>query len=154
MDVELKAAITVAEMARMLGFSRSRFYQLIGKAFPQPSRDETGRPFYDEEAQKICLEVRRRNCGIDGRPILFYAPRSRTVSPVKRSPKPKTEPTKHTAVLDAVHALGLTTINAAQVDQIVKELFPSGIQQLAHGDVVRAVFLRLQRRDSPDNVGR
>jgi site-specific recombinase XerD len=61
MNVELKAAVTVAEMARMLGMSRSRFYQLIGKAFPQPSRDEGGRPFFDEEGQKVCLEVRRRN---------------------------------------------------------------------------------------------
>ena len=30
MNVETKAAVTVAEMARMCGLSRARFYQLIG----------------------------------------------------------------------------------------------------------------------------
>ena len=68
MIVETKAAVTVAEMGRMCGLSRARFYQLIGATFPMPVYDvATRRPFYDEEAQKVCLEVRRRNCGIDGR---------------------------------------------------------------------------------------
>ena len=58
---ELKVAVTVAEMARMLRLSRSRLYQLIGTAFPEPSRDDRGRPYYDAEQQAICLEVRRRN---------------------------------------------------------------------------------------------
>ena len=52
------------------------FTNFDGHAFPEPSRDdETGRPFYDEEQQVVCLEVRRRNCGVDGKPILFYARR-------------------------------------------------------------------------------
>ncbi len=34
----------------------------------------------------MCLEVRRRNCGIDGEPILFYAKRL-PVAPLKRIPK-------------------------------------------------------------------
>ena len=148
MDVQLKAAVTVAEMARMLGMSRSRFYQLIGKAFPQPSRDEGGRPFFDEEGQKVCLEVRRRNCGIDGKPILFYAARSRPITGlVKRAPKPKADPSNGSSLLEAVRTLGLISISAAQVDQATKELFPEGIEQVPHGEVVRAVFLRLQRRD-------
>ena len=71
-----KAVVTVAEMARMLGLSRARFYQLIGTALPYPIFDvRTRRPFYSEEQQRVCLEVRRRNCGIDGKPILFYARR-------------------------------------------------------------------------------
>ena len=49
---ETKFVVTVAEMARMVGLSRSRFYQLIGTAFPQPERQEgTGRPIYTEEQQ-------------------------------------------------------------------------------------------------------
>ena len=74
---ETKAAVTVAEMARMCGLSRSRFYQLIGTAFPRPERQpQTGRPIYTEELQQVCLEVRRRNWGIDGKAVLFYARRS------------------------------------------------------------------------------
>ena len=36
MSVEIKAAVSVAEMARMVGLSRARFYQLVGSAFPHP----------------------------------------------------------------------------------------------------------------------
>ena len=54
MTDELRAAVTVAEMARMLRLSRSRLYQLIGTAFPEPSRDDRGRPYYDAEQQAEC----------------------------------------------------------------------------------------------------
>ena len=68
MSVEIKQAVTVSEMARMVGLSRARFYQLIGSAFPFPVYNvSTKRPFFDESLQTICLEVRRRNCGIDGK---------------------------------------------------------------------------------------
>ena len=71
-----KAAVTVAEMARMLNLSRQRLHQLIGTAFPYPVYDiKTRRPFFTEELQRVCLEVRRRNCGVDGKAILFYARR-------------------------------------------------------------------------------
>jgi len=148
MDVQIKAAVTVAEMSRMIGLSRSRFYQLIGKAFPQPSRDEAGRPFFDEAAQNICIEVRRRNCGIDGKPILFYAPRSRTISTsIKRPAKPKTEQPKNSMIVDSIRALGLVTVTASQVEQAIKELFPGGVVHVPHGDLVRAIFLQLQRKN-------
>ena len=78
-----KAAVTVAEMARMVGLSRARFYQLLGTTFPWPVYDvSTRRPIYVEEQQSICLEVRRRNCGIDGKPVLFYARRNGGPLPV------------------------------------------------------------------------
>src|SRR5690242_18870981 len=89
-EVQTKAIVTVAEMARMVGLGRARFYQLQGTAFPWPVYDiRTKRPIYLEEQQRVCLEVRRRNCGVDGRPILFYARRpSSDPSPAKR-PVPK-----------------------------------------------------------------
>ena len=74
-QVETKAAVSVAEMARMMGLSRARFYQLTkAGAFPPPVYHLlTRRPIYPEELQLVCLDVRRRNCGIDGKPILFCA---------------------------------------------------------------------------------
>ena len=76
MSVEAKQAVTITEMARMVGLSRARFYQLIGTAFPYPVYNaSTRRPFFNEALQKVCLDVRRKNCGIDGKPILFYARR-------------------------------------------------------------------------------
>src|SRR5271170_126029 len=107
--IETKAGVTVAEMARMCGLSRSRFYQLIGSAFPQPERQpETSRPIYTEELQKVCLEVRRRNCGIDGKPVLFYARRFGITTARPRPPKPKLEPKSKdvSALVDGLNSLG------------------------------------------------
>ena len=85
-----KAAVTVAEMARMLNLSRQRLHQLIGTAFPYPVYNiKTRRPFFTEELQRVCLEVRRRNCGVDGKAILFYARRGGAPSPTKRAKKVK-----------------------------------------------------------------
>ena len=154
MNDELKAAVTVAEMARMCSLGRSRFYELIGSAFPEPSRDDRGRPFYDAEQQQVCLEVRRRNCGVDGRPILFYAPRHST--PVtKRKPKPKPKPaSRYSEIVDGVRALGLTTVTAAEVEAAVRQVFPNGTDGVDLGEVIRSVFLSVKRRDWPDNVTR
>ena len=53
-----KVAVSVTELAKMLGLSRGRFYQLQkAGTFPRPQHDESGRPFYSEEQQVVCLEV-------------------------------------------------------------------------------------------------
>jgi hypothetical protein len=153
-----KAVVTVSEMARMVGLSRARFYQLQkAGVFPAPERDsETGRPFYTEEQQKVCLEVRRRNCGVNGKPILFYARRAPTTTAPARPRKGTAKPPKnqHADLLDALHGLGLLAVTAAQVGAAVKEVFPQGTAGVAEAEVVRAVFLHLRRQDSGNNVGK
>jgi hypothetical protein len=150
-----KVAVTVAEMARMCGLSRSRFYQLIGTAFPQPERQPaTGRPVYTEEQQQVCLEVRRRNSGIDGKPILFYSRRLGTAPAKPKPPKPKVEGKgkEVSALVDGLNALGLTTATGAQVEQVTQKLYPKGTEDIDQGVVLRAVFLFLKRKNSSDNV--
>lgn len=156
MSGELKAAVTVSEMARMVGLSRARFYQLIGSAFPHPVYDvRTRRPVYVEELQQVCLDVRRRNCGIDGKPVLFYA-KGHSVSgqskPTRKisKPKPKNSYPEVTAV---VQALGLTAVTGDQVAQAVRALYPNGLVGANQPEVIRSVFLHLQRRDSAVNHG-
>ena len=82
-------------MARMVGLSRARFNQLMGTTFPWPRYSLSNRrPFYDELLQNCCLEVRRRNCGIDGKPVMFYAKRINSTIPVRKPRKvtlPKVE---------------------------------------------------------------
>lgn len=148
MNTETKAAVTVAEMARMAGLSRARMYQLMGKAFPEPSRDDTGRPYFDEEQQRTILEVRRRNCGVDGKPILFYAPRN-SVRPATPKPRPKTKSVAsvgHPEIADGIRELGLV-VTDAQVSAAVNESFPAGIESVDLGEVIRAVFLSIQRQN-------
>lgn len=159
MSDETKAVVSVSEMARMVGLSRARFYQLqkVG-IFPPPERDgETGRPFYSEEQQKVILEVRRRNCGVNGKAILFYARRVplTPTSPKPRKPTtPKPKIDQHADLVEALQGLGLAGATAAQVGAAVKELYPQGTASVDQIEVVRAVFLHLRRRDSSGNVGR
>ncbi len=147
-----KAVVTIAEMARMLGLSRSRFYQLLGSAFPEPCRDEqSNRPYYTEEQQRVCLEVKHRNCGVDGKPILFYARRGGAPLSPKRKPKPK--PNKeHIAIVEAVKSLGLLGVTDAHVGAAIKVLFPNGITSVGQAEVIRGVFIHLQRQNRGDNV--
>lgn len=147
--VSTKAVVTVSEMARMVGPSRARFYELVeAGVFPTPVYDvTTRRPMYVEELQKTCLEVRRKNLGINGKPVLFYARGHRTptlaVRPSK-SPVAKPKPTaNHADLIDGLSALGLTT-TAAQVSEAVADLYPAGVNGTDRGQVLRAVFLHLK----------
>jgi hypothetical protein len=144
---QTKVAVTVAEMARMCGLGRSRFYQLIGTAFPHPLYSvSTRRPFYDECAQKVCLEVRRRNCGIDGKPILFY------VKPINRVPSIKKKTSKavplaaDTELLEGLKALGVVA-SPNLVKEAMTALFPSGANGVDSSSILRAVFIHLRAKE-------
>src|SRR5471030_554738 len=126
-QIETKVVVTVSEMARMVGLSRSRFYQLIGSAFPSPLMDEKKRPYYSEELQKVCLEVRRRNCGIDGKPILFYARRPGNVVSTAKPRRKTTKPSQYSEIVEAIRALGLTSATAAQVEAAISQRYKMGI---------------------------
>jgi hypothetical protein len=155
---QTKVIVSVAEMARMVGLSRARFYQLVESGvFPQPARNpETDRPYYDEQAQGICLEVRKRNCGVNGQPILFYARRvagpSTTLKPKK--PKVARPSSEYADLIDGLKSLGLATVTVVDVQTVLKQLYPSGIQTTDPSEVIRAVFLRIKRQNPTDNVGR
>lgn len=143
MGFETKTAVSVAEMARMVGLSRARFYQLIGSAFPWPVYHvSTRRPLYDEEAQQIILEVRKRNCGIDGKPILFYARHAPKAAPKKR---PVHVQKLNIELLDGLKSLGLI-VNSAQVETAIKSLFPRGVEHVDQGEVIRSVFIHLKAK--------
>ena len=145
---EKKVAISVGEMARKVGMSRARFYQLVAKGvFPRPERHpETGRPFYTAELQAACSEVRRTNRGIDGQPVLFYARRS-TPEP-QQAPASRRQPHQHTGLIDALKALGLPSVTPVQVSEALKELFPQGKKNVDEAQVIRSLFLHLRGRRS------
>lgn len=153
--IPLKVAVAVAEMARMVGVSRARFYQLMkAGVFPAPKMDQAKKgPFYDQDAQQVCLEVRRKNCGVNGQVVLFYA-RRQEIAPTKKKVKAVPKKGPQAELVEAVKALGLA-VTAAEVGEAVAELFPGGTSGKDEGDVIRAVFLHLKRRrDSAGNVGR
>jgi hypothetical protein len=155
---DIKAGVSVSEMARRVGLSRQRFHQLVQcRVFPEPQRDEaSGRPYYDEPTQQQCLEVRRRNCGINGQIVLFYTRRFPAMPAKPKTTKPKLEaPGKDvSALVDGLNALGLVTATAAQVQRVTEELYPQGTAGIDQGEVLRAVFLHLKRQNTAGNVGR
>jgi hypothetical protein len=142
-----KQAISVSEMAKMVGLSRARFYQLIGSAFPSPVYDvATKRPYFSPELQQACLEVRRQNQGIDGKPILFHRQRREIAPASPKKPKRKAAPNDlhYTELLGGLKSLGLAGVTAKQVETAMKSLHVSG---RSDGEVLRAVFLALKRQD-------
>jgi hypothetical protein len=158
-ESEVKIGVSISEMARSVGLSRQRFHQLMTSGvFPKPLRDEeSGRPYYDETSQAQCLEVRRRNCGVNGKIVLFYARRQQPtlIAPTTRTAKPRpTPPERHDDILEGVKSLGMSQVTAAQVGEIVKQLYPAGVSGVDSGEVIRAVFLRLRVKNSADNLGR
>lgn len=149
--METKKFVTVTEMAGIVGLSRSRFYQLVGTAFPFPLYSTASRrPFYDEELQRVCIDVRRQNCGVDGKPVFFYCRGANTPLP-KRKPK-VAKPNQYADLLEGLEGLGLAT-TADQVENAVQCLYPNGLATASQDDVLRAVFLHLKRQNRSDNVG-
>jgi len=138
-----KAIVTVSEMAKMVGLSRARFYQLVrAGAFPTPVY-RSGRPVYTAEMQEVCLGVRKSHRGVNGEPILFYA--KRRPSRPARTPAPRNKDVA--ALVEGLNALGLTTATAAQVVEVTEELFPQGTKGLDQGEVLKRVFLYLKNQN-------
>lgn len=145
--------LSCAAVARRLGLSRQRFWQLRKDGvFPQPQTDEeTGRLYYSEEQLELCMDLRRRNVGINGKIVLFYSARSTPslpTTPRKKQSKTKVTKSRHQEVIDSLKALGTTGITDDQVDAAVSELFPNGKGGVDQGELVRAVFLYIQRQNS------
>lgn len=152
-----KSAVSVTEMARMVGLSRARFYQLVKKGtFPAADQDSvTSRPCYLEETQRQILDARRRNCGVDGKPILFYS-RRRDLGQTKKVVSRPAKPPMNNQYADLIDQLAQAKVfvTAAEVEPVVKEMFPEGTVGIDPGEIFLAVFKCLQRRNPPSKQGK
>jgi hypothetical protein len=157
MDQEcLKEVVTCAEMARMCGLSRSRFYGLVQEGImPEPSRQkDTNRPFYTREQQRQCLLVRKTNCGVNGKAVLFYAQRrSEGMMPARR-PTPvrpqRTAARPDPVLVELQHGLaqlGMSEIAEARIKNVLLSAFPDGYRNVSPPQLLMAVFRRLREED-------
>jgi hypothetical protein len=152
---EFREAMNIAETARLIRMSRSRFNQLLGTVFPSPKRDEHGRPYFDREQQMQIVEIRRTNKGMDGKPMLFRATGSRTSLPAKPKGKPVSAPKQdHTELLKAVRGLGLERTTHKDIEKCLATLYPNGQLPADQGTLIREVFLSIKTRFSPDSEER
>jgi hypothetical protein len=163
MDDDLPDYATITDTASRMGISRQRLHQLQRDGVvPLPIYHiETRRPFYDRRLQQICLEVRRRNRGINGKPILFYSRRTSVPAkapkrkPSKPKPRPSKSPSKYAGIVDALATLGVETTQAV-VEKAVGELFPKGAEDLDDGEILPPVFRHLRSKkgkNTGDSVG-
>jgi hypothetical protein len=152
------AAICIRDMAAQCGLSRQRFMQLVkAGVFPAPLIDQASkRPYFSEELQAQCLDVRKKNIGINGKVVMFYGRRSIGTTPTTpKAKKPQGKPTdRYADLIDALKALGLVTVTTTQVAKAVAQLFPPGIVGVEAGEVIRAVFVHLHGKNTGGNVGR
>ena len=133
----------------MVGLSRSRFYQLIGSAFPFPVYDlATRRPLYPVELQEACRKVRQTNQGINGKPILFHRRAKEATAPTPKPSKRKAMPddSRYKDMLAGLRSLGMAGVTTVQVETVLMELGISDLALKDNGEVLRSVFLRLKKR--------
>jgi len=83
--------------------------------------------------------------------VLFYA-RRMVIAPVVTKRQPKKSPAANNELLDGLRSLGLVDATAAQVGATLKRLYPNGVEHEDEGEVLRNVFLAIQRRDTADNL--
>lgn len=146
-----KAYLSCADVARKLGLSRQRFWQLRKEGvFPKPQVDqESGRAYYSDDQLALCMDLRKRNVGMNGKIVLFYSVRS-TASlpkPAKTKAVKKSATSKHTAILDSLKALGLASVADSDIASAIVSVFPGGVAGVDHGELVRAIFLHVQRKE-------
>ena len=157
-DITPNQIVSVTEMASMLGMSRSRLYQLIKEGILLgPIYDvQTKRPFYSSEMISRNLEANRRNCGINGKPMLFYSPRKEQPQRAPRAPQRQNR-RQHADLIEGLKALGVEGTEAA-VEAALRSLYPAdrGVST-DEGERLRAVFRHLRRSNDvenpEDNVG-
>lgn len=124
LDKPTKAVVSVVEMSRMVGFSKSRFYVLIQSGiFPRPVQHEfCKRPVFDLELQAQCLSIRRTGIGFNGQPVLFNRKRKATANRPRQSHQQATS--EHAELVEALKSLGLAT-TAGAVKEALDELYPN-----------------------------
>jgi hypothetical protein len=141
-----KAAISVAEMARLVGLSYNHFRYLCKKGvFPMPQYSVNNkRPFFDIEAQQSCLQVRQSNIGHNGEYVLFYGPRRQAVvSETSQGGKKSKASDRAVGLATALKHLGLT-VTGQQVDEAVPVVFPQCLPA-EDGQAIRSLFLHFKK---------
>jgi hypothetical protein len=144
----VRAVVSVATMAKAIGLSRSRFYELVQRGvFPLPLYAlSSKRPFYTAEAQQAIHAVRQTGLGVNGEYVIFYQ-RDGSARPLTggRLPvKPPASATEVSALMAGLAALGLGGIAAADVAKAVATCFPTGIVGRDDGDVLRVLYRHLR----------
>jgi hypothetical protein len=132
--------VTVQELCRTLGVSRTRLYSLTREGIlPEPMRNPSnGRPLYTSDQVERCHQVFKTQIGVNGHP---YTPNR------KRGTGRASVPQRgqYQSLIASLSALGMTC-TIQQVGEAVKSL-PDAGKGLGAGELVKQVFLRLRQTE-------
>lgn len=140
-EANYKSICSVTELAKKLGLSRARLYQLQKTGvFPTPVYClYTKRPFYPVDLQDKCIEIRKTGIGHNGRPIIFYSKREAAVT------KPKScSEQKYRELSDTFKQMGLK-VSPANVRKAFMTIYPDDWKKVdIDGAVIAEVFRHFQ----------
>jgi len=142
-EPDLESVCSVTEMARAVGLSRARFYQLIkAGAFPPPVYCIlTRRPIYPLSLQRMCLRIRSTSLGFDERPTRFNARRKTQPAGSRRQ-----KAGRYKDLAEILEALGVR-VPDRDVIEAVGALYPRGLRGgPIEATVVHSVLCYLQGR--------
>lgn len=146
-ESNLKAVVSISDLARTLGLSRSHFHSLMKSGvMPSPVYcTTTRRPLFTRELQEAALLVRATNIGVDGRYVCFYAARQKDVPQTPSARRQPRTVERHPELMSGLRSLGISDINDGQVTAALSACFPAGTQGTDEGQVLRSVWHHLRR---------
>ena len=118
----------------------------------------TRRPFYDADMIEQNLQARHRNCGVNGKPLMFYAARPsstilrRSGNGKSRKSVQKPSVSRHVGLIESLKSLGLQGVNDEQVEAALQAGFPDdlGVSE-DEGTRLRAVYRHLRCSYAAEN---
>ena len=136
LNENIKAVCSVSELAKKLGLSRARVYQLQKMGvFPKPVYCiRTKRPFYPQDLQQKCLAIRKTGIGHNGQIMVFYSMQEDKFVKPQNQLNPD-----YKQLTDTLRQLGLK-ITVSEVKNAVNTLYPQGITGSDDGAIMRDLF--------------
>ncbi|HBE70393.1 MAG TPA: hypothetical protein DDW52_19765 [Planctomycetaceae bacterium] len=146
-----KAVVSLAEMCRMLGMSRSHFYwHLKRNNFHQPLKlASNGRPYFTAEMAQQNLDVKETGINVQGEFVIFYERRPESEKrqvETEPSRKPTLQPTPDSPLAAGLQSLGMS-VNSDQIESALTACFPNGTGGDDEANVLRTIFRHLKRAE-------
>lgn len=137
----MKAALSVAQMCRLLKMSRSQFYLHVKRGtFHAPLRLASNqRPYFTASMVDDILRARETGVGVNREYVIFYErqPNSTKIEIKKFK-------TDQMALLEGLKALGLGTVTGQQVESALAACFPNGTSGHDDNMILKQIFRHLK----------
>jgi predicted DNA-binding transcriptional regulator AlpA len=137
----MKAALSVAQMCRLLKMSRSQFYLHVKRGtFHAPLRLASNqRPYFTASMVDDILRARETGVGVNREYVIFYERQ-----PTSTKIEIKKFKTDQMALLEGLKALGLGTVTGQQVESALAACFPNGTSGHDDNMILKQIFRHLK----------